>query len=371
MSVCIIVGTRPELIKMAPVIVELKKQGIDFYFIHSGQHYNYELNLIFIEELGLPPPDYNIKIGNHSQVDHMLHIIRGLKEFFQKEKDIILSLVQGDTNTTLAAAIASNKAKKYVGHIEAGLRSYDWRMPEEHNRRLTDHLSTFLFAPTELAKQNLLNENVMGHVYVTGNTVIDSVEKYLPIALKKSSIMEKIPFQDFALLTIHRAENVDNRFIASHLVKFMLRTPIPIVYPIHPRTQKMFKKFGFLDKIRKSPNIHLLPPVGYFDFLVLMKESMFILTDSGGIQEEATSPKIRKPVLILRWSTERPEAIKAGFAKIAGLMYFNIIKEINNLIERYEEIISSLPNESPFGDGNASRRIISILKNEMETLTLL
>ena len=357
-EIAIVVGTRPETIKMAPVIRELEKRGISFVFIHTGQHYDYNMSRQFIVELGLPEPDISFELENHKPAAQIGEMIAKLEKSLSKV-DTKMLLIQGDTNTMLAAALTGVKLGLKVGHIEAGLRSYDWRMPEEHNRRMVDHISDMLFAPTERSKKNLEDEHVYGKIYVTGNTVIDAVAQHLPLAETKSNIIDEIKFgtEDYALLTVHRAENVDDPKVLKNFVEAFLQSPIPIVFPIHPRTLKRLKEFNLHHKLASSKNIQLLPPVGYFDFLKLMKECRFILTDSGGIQEEATSPMIRKPVLILRISTERPEAVEGGFAKVIGTNRDAIINEIRKILDNPPK----LPGRSPFGDGKAAKHITEIV----------
>ena len=232
------------------------------------------------------------------------------------------------------------------------------RMPEEHNRRLTDHIAEYLFTPTERAKANLLKEDVWGKIYPTGNKAIDAVIQHLPIAEKKSAILEKIPFETFALATAHRAENVDNVHVLESFLEVFSKSPIPIVYPMHPRTKQRFQENNTLTHIESSKNILILPPLGYLDFLILMKNCKLIITDSGGIQEEATVPSIRKPVLIIRLSTERPEAVETGFAKVVGTDGKNILAAIEETVKNEVE----LPYFSPFGDGTAAQKIVKILK---------
>jgi len=244
--------------------------------------------------------------------------------------------------------------------VEAGLRSFDLRMPEEHNRRLVDHLSKYLFAPTEIARKNLEKESVWGNIYVTGNTVIDAVIQHLPLAERKSSIMDKIRFERFALVTAHRAENVDDPTVLQNFVAAFAEAPIPVVYPIHPRSKKRLRQQKMWSKISQLKNVQLLPPLGYLDFLVLMKNCEMIITDSGGIQEEATAPTIRKPVLVIRLSTERPEAVETGFAKVAGVEKQNILAMIEKTLNERR----GLPKISPYGDGTASKKIAKILKHE-------
>jgi len=359
-KVAIVVGTRPEVIKMAPVIREFQKRKLDFVFIHTGQHYDYEMSKTFIEELKLPEPEYSFILKNRSPASQIGEMMTKLEKVLIETNPQFL-LIQGDTNTMLAAALTGVKVGIPVGHVEAGLRSYDWRMPEEHNRRMVDHVSDLLFAPTEKAKKNLENEHVYGKIFVTGNTVIDAVMQHIKIAEEKSKIMEKIPFKEYILITAHRAENVDNPKTLKNFVETFLELPIPAVYPIHPRTMKRLKENNLYDKLSNTDKILLLPPVGYLDMLILMKNCKLILTDSGGLQEEATVPLIRKPVLVLRQSTERPEAVEAGFAKVIGTEKMKILNEVAKTLNPDLK----LPETSPFGDGRASERIINILIREL------
>ncbi|MHA1505835.1 MAG: non-hydrolyzing UDP-N-acetylglucosamine 2-epimerase [Candidatus Asgardarchaeia archaeon] len=353
----VVTGTRPEIIKMAPIIRELDRLGIGYTYIHTGQHYDYELSLKFIEDLNLPEPDIRFELENKEPATQMGEMMIKLGKTLNSKSDSIM-LVQGDTNSMAAAVLVGIKSKLKVGHVEAGLRSYDWRMPEEHNRILADHLSDFLFAPTSKAKENLVKENVHGEIYVTGNTVIDATLQHIELAEKISNIMDELKFDDFILVTAHRAENVDDPRTLRNFVEVFLEAPLPVVYPIHPRTKKNLKKFGLWEKLSSSNNVQILPPLGYFDFLKLMKNCKLIVTDSGGIQEEATAPPIKKPVVVMRKSTERPEAVEAGFAKVVGTKKEDILRGI-------EEFIESPPNlnrPSPFGDGKAGLRIVHILR---------
>jgi len=245
-----------------------------------------------------------------------------------------------------------------IGHIEAGLRSFDLRMPEEHNRRLVDHMSTYLFTPTQHACNNLKREHVWGKIYVTGNTVIDACMKYVPLAEQKSNIMEKIRSNSFALATVHRAENVDNKHVLKNFVKVFTKSETPIVFPVHPRTVLRLKQAQLYKRVFGDKNIQVLPAVGYFDFLVLMKNCEYILTDSGGIQEEATSPVIRKFVFVLRESTDRPEAVEAGLAKLVGTDAERVLSEIRKQISKG----IWMRGECPYGDGKAGENIVQIVR---------
>jgi len=355
--VAVVAGTRPEIIKMAPIIRALNKTNISSLFVHCGQHYDYNMAQQFIENLDLPKPDYSLKIESSSPGAQTAEIMLKINQLLETIEPSII-LVEGDTNSVLAAALAANKRVIPIGHVEAGLRSFDLRMPEEHNRRLTDHISDYLFVPTERAKANLLKENVWGKIYLTGNTAIDAVIQHLPIAEKKSSIMEKIPFKTFALATAHRAENVDNVKVLESFMNVFAKSPIPIVYPMHPRTKKRLQENKMLTQIEELKNILVLPPLGYLDFLILMKNCKLIITDSGGIQEEATAPSIRKPVLVIRLSTERQEAVEAGFAKVVGTESKNILAAMEATTKNKVK----LPYSSPFGDGTAAQKTVDILK---------
>ena len=360
-TIMVTVGTRPEIIKMAPIIRSLQRKRIPMIFAHCGQHYDYNMSEQFIQDLELPLPDYGYRLRGYSQGIQTARIMAHMEQLLKKTMPAAV-LVEGDTNGVLATALASVKLGIPVGHIEAGLRSFDLRMPEEHNRRLTDHMSTYLFAPTETAESNLKKENVWGKIFVTGNTVIDAVLQHMPIAQRKSKIMENIRFDKFALATAHRAENVDDSKILKNFMEAFTEAPIPIVYPMHPRTKKRLRQNGILPRISKSKNLQILPPLGYLDFLVLMRNCEMIITDSGGIQEEATAPNIRKHVLVIRLSTERPEAIKAGFAEVVGTRK----QEIINSIARTMDSRNELPTESPYGDGNAAEKIVGIIREELD-----
>jgi UDP-N-acetylglucosamine 2-epimerase (non-hydrolysing) len=358
-TVMVVVGTRPEIVKMAPIVRALQKNKVPTTFVHCGQHYDYNMSQQFIEDLDLPAPDFAYRVRAYSPGVQTARIIAYMDKLLRETAPAVV-LVEGDTNSVLAAAVAANKLNIPIGHVEAGLRSFDLRMPEEHNRRLTDHLSALLFAPTESAEANLKRESVWGKIYVTGNTVIDAVIQHLPIAEKKSKILKKIRFEKFALVTAHRAENVDDEAVLRTFMEVFAESPVPVVYPMHPRTKKRLRQNKIYAQISKNGNVQLLPPVGYLDFLMLMKKSELIITDSGGIQEEATAPSIRKPVLVIRLSTERPEAAEAGFAQVVGTDKHDILAATEAALARRKE----LPHTSPFGNGNAAEKIVKILQKE-------
>ncbi|MHA2356688.1 MAG: non-hydrolyzing UDP-N-acetylglucosamine 2-epimerase [Candidatus Thorarchaeota archaeon] len=353
-------GTRPEIVKMAPIIYECETKGIDYYFLHTGQHYSEHMSGSFFDDLNLRAPDKNLNIGSGSQSEQTAKALVGIeKELLNDRPDVVL--VQGDTNAVLSAALAAAKLQIPIGHVEAGLRSYDTRMPEEHNRRLTDHASDFLFAPTETSAEILRKESVWGKIFVTGNTVIDVLENRLPVALKRPNPGHDAGLAKFALLTMHRAENVDNKKVLEGLIDGLISLEIDILFPAHPRTVKQLTKFDIMPRIKNDGHIRIIDPVGYLDFLALQRNCSFILTDSGGIQEEATAPSINKRVFVLRTSTERPEAVESGHAVVVGVdpdKFPNIIKE--GIKEGLTEW-----RPCPYGQGDASKKIISILIKEV------
>ena len=360
MVVAVVVGTRPEIIKMAPVYFALKKAKLEPRLTHSGQHYDLKMSNVFIEELGLPEPDLFLGVGSGSPGQQTGDgIIKFEKAFEDLRPDCVL--VEGDTNTVLAGAIGAVKRHIKVGHVEAGLRSYDLRMPEELNRRLTDHASNYLFAPTDDSVKILRGENVWGKIFKTGNTVIDATIQYLPKAMKDPKVMWDVPWENYALATLHRAESVDNPETLGEMVNVLSESPLPVVLPLHPRTDLRLREYGYKDKLERAKNLKLLGPAGYLDMLVLMHKCRFILTDSGGIQEEACSPVLKKRVFVMRKSTERPEAVRAGYAKVVGTDSAKVLKELRRFVD--DPKTSFKP--CPYGKGDAGVRIASALKKEL------
>jgi UDP-N-acetylglucosamine 2-epimerase (non-hydrolysing) len=351
-KIAIILGTRPEIIKMSPIIRRL--EGMNYFILHTGQHYSYNMDKIFFEQLGLPIPNYNIDIksGKHGeQTGKMLINIE--KILIRERPDTVL--VEGDTNSVLAGALAASKLGIKIGHIEAGLRSYDRTMPEEINRILTDHCSDYLFAPTESSKKILLREGIEEEkIFVTGNTIVDAIYQNLENMNKQSFNPSKIYGEDYFLVTIHRQENVDNlaKFenILVGLKKVKDYFQVPIIFPIHPRSKDIIKKFNInLDWIST------IDPIDYLSFLHLESKARLILTDSGGIQEESCILGI--PCVTLRDNTERPETITVGSNMLAGSDPEKILKCAIIMLEN-----KNCWN-NPFGDGNSSKRIMDILTN--------
>jgi UDP-N-acetylglucosamine 2-epimerase (non-hydrolysing) len=316
---------------------------------------------LFLDEMELRTPDRNLDVGSGSQSEQTAQALVGIeKELVREEPDVVL--VQGDTNTVLSAALAAVKLRIPVAHIEAGLRSYNTGMPEEHNRRLTDHVSDYLFAPTENSAEILKKENVWGEIFVTGNTVIDALENRLPIALNRMNQALTKGLDSFALLTLHRAENVDDKNVLEGLIEGLIALDMSILFPAHPRTIKQLIKFGLKSRVESSGLIRIVEPVGYLDFLSLQKRCSFILTDSGGIQEEATAPSINKKVFVLRTSTERPEAVDSGHAIVVGVNPDEFPSMVRNGIREGLEG----ERHCPYGKGDASKKIMNLLSKELD-----
>jgi UDP-N-acetylglucosamine 2-epimerase (non-hydrolysing) len=344
MKVSVVIGTRPEIIKMAPVIRELQAQGADFFILHTGQHYSYNLDKIFFEELELPRPKYNLEVGSGSHGEETGKMLTGTEKVLLREKPDIV-LVEGDTNSVVAGALAAAKLHIKVGHVEVGLRSYDRNMSEELNRILTDHLSDYLFAPTEETKHNLLREAIPeDKISVTGNTIVDAVCQNLELARGKSQILNGLELEhgSYFLVTAHRQENVDVRGRLQGILEGLRlvheRFHLPLVYPIHPRTRRRLEEFG----LEIPPGLRLIEPLGFLDFLLLEANAVSVLTDSGGVQEEACILKI--PCITLRDNTERPETLQVGGNMLAGTKPQRILDSVDLMLSREKNW------RNPFGE---------------------
>ncbi|MCZ7399990.1 MAG: UDP-N-acetylglucosamine 2-epimerase (non-hydrolyzing) [Candidatus Methanoperedens sp.] len=355
MNFAIILGTRPEIIKMSPVIRECERKHIEHFILHTGQHYSYNMDMVFFEQLGLPDAKYNLDVGSGAHGEQTGKMLEGIEKVLMMEKPDAV-LVQGDTNTVLAGALAAVKLGIKVGHVEAGLRSYDRRMPEEINRVLADHSSDYLFAPTEKSKNILLHEGIPeSRIFVTGNTIVDAVHQNLKIAKEKNTLNELDIKQDYFLVTAHRQENVDDpvRFtgIIAGLERLSQEFNIPVIYPIHPRSRKRIQEFG----IKINGSIILIDPVDFLDFLQLESNARLVLTDSGGVQEETCILGV--PCVTLRDNTERPETIEVGSNVLAGTEPGNIVECARDMLERGNKW------NNPFGDGKAAERIGRVIKS--------
>lgn len=354
MKIGIILGTRPEIIKMSPVIRACEERELDYFILHTGQHYSYKMDRVFFEQLELPKAEYNLDIGSGSHGEQTGKILIGVEKILQKEKPVIV-LIEGDTNTVLAGALAATKLHIKVGHIEAGLRSYDRQMPEEINRVLTDHCSDYLFAPTEKARKILLGEGIPdAKIFVTGNTIVDAVHQNIKIANDSVKALNDLHLKPkkYFLMTAHGQENVDvkERFedIIKGLELVVNEFGLPVVYPIHPRARKMMNHFGL-----KANSIEFIEPLNYLSFLQLESKAKLVLTDSGGVQEETCILKV--PCVTLRDNTERPETIDVGSNILAGTNAESIVSKTKEILNRENNW------KNPFGVGKAGKRIVEIL----------
>jgi UDP-N-acetylglucosamine 2-epimerase (non-hydrolysing) len=354
MKISIILGTRPEIIKMAPLLKILEAKRADFFTLHTGQHYSYQMDEIFFEQMELPRPRYNLEAGSGSHAEETAKMLVGIEKILLDEKPDIV-LVEGDTNSILAGALAAVKLGIKVGHVEAGLRSYDHSMPEEINRVIVDHIADYLFAPTPKAKDTLLKEGINKEkVFITGNTIVDAVDQYIELARQKIDLDGQfhLKSQKYFLTTLHRQENTDNkeRFtsILDGLSEVATIFRLPVVYPIHPRSRKIMDGLG-----RKPNNLKIIDPVDFFSFLQLESNARLILTDSGGVQEEACI--LHVPCVTLRNNTERPETVDAGANILAGAAAESIIASTETMLKRKTDWTN------PFGDGHAADRILNII----------
>jgi len=359
MKIAIILGTRPEIIKMSPVIRYCQDKKLDFFVIHTNQHYSYEMDKIFFEELNLPDPEYNLEVGSGLHGEQTGKMLAGIEKILIEEKPDVV-LVEGDTNTVLAGALVASKLHIKVGHVEAGLRSFDMSMPEEINRIMVDHISDYLFAPTETSRKYLLQEGIQDtKIHVVGNTIVDATMQNLSIAKDRSSILEELNVSsgNLFLLTMHRAENVDDserlEKILNGLKVVSNQYKIPLIFPMHPRTMNRIKEFGFENTINSIDSLNIVEPIGYMDFLVLESEAKLVLTDSGGVQEETCI--LMTPCVTLRDNTERPETVDAGANVIVGCESEKIMAGVEKMLDAGKDW------KNPFGNGRSAVEMLNIL----------
>lgn len=367
MKIATILGTRPEIIKMAPIIDEISKRSISQIVLHTGQHYDKEMSDNFFRDLEIPTPDYNINVGSGTHGKQTGLMMKGIEEVLLQEKPDIV-LVQGDTNAVLAGALVAAKLHIAVGHVEAGLRSFDLTMPEEINRRAADVCSQMYFIPTEESAINLLAEGYSRkNLIITGNTVVDACFRHLEIA-KKKGFEEKAlvdldieNMDNIITLTMHRAENVDDEKRVTGIVEALKELDdMNIIFPIHPRTKNTLKNFGLFDELNDLEHIHIIKPIGYLDFLQLTSLSSLILTDSGGLQEEAITLDV--PALTLRYNTERPETVTAGGNILVGADKKAILENVDKIISDKEFCEKMKNAKNPYGDGDAAIKTVDAIE---------
>ena len=371
MKIATILGTRPEIIKMAPIIDEISKRGIDQIVLHTGQHYDKEMSDNFFKDLEIPTPDYNIHVGSGSHGKQTGLMMKGIEEVLMDEKPDIV-LVQGDTNAVLAGALVASKLHIAIGHVEAGLRSFDMTMPEEVNRRAADVTSTMYFIPTEESAINLLAEGFSHeNLFITGNTVVDACFRHLEIAKKRGFEEESLAsldienMENILTLTMHRAENVDVKERVTNIIGALKELKdMNIIFPIHPRTKNTLENFGLFDELNSLEHVHIIKPLGYLDFLLLTSKSTLILTDSGGLQEEAITLNV--PALTLRYNTERPETVTAGGNILVGSDKEVILENAKRILNdgEFAEKMKNAPN--PYGMGESAKLTVDAIEDYYE-----
>ncbi|WP_295609130.1 non-hydrolyzing UDP-N-acetylglucosamine 2-epimerase [uncultured Methanobrevibacter sp.] len=367
MKIATILGTRPEIIKMAPIIAEINKRGINQIVLHTGQHYDKEMSDNFFRDLEIPAPDYNIQVGSGTHGRQTGLMMKGIEEILVEEKPDIV-LVQGDTNAVLAGALVCAKLHIAIGHVEAGLRSFDVTMPEEINRRVADVCSLMYFIPTEESAVNLLAEGFSRkNLFITGNTVVDACFRHLEIAEKRGFEEESLKTLDIdsmdniLTLTMHRAENVDVEERVRNIISALKElSDMNIIFPIHPRTKHTLENFGLFDELNNLDHVHIVRPIGYLDFLLLTSKSTLILTDSGGLQEEAITLDI--PALTLRYNTERPETVTAGGNILVGANKDAILENANRILNDSEFADRMKNAVNPYGQGDAAVKTVDAIE---------
>jgi len=350
-----VLGTRPEIIKMAPVLKACSRRGLSTLVIHTGQHYSESLDDVFFRQLDLESPDVNLEVGSGTHGKMTGSMLGGVEqELLNHEPTVVF--VQGDTNSTLAGALAGSKLGCDVAHIEAGLRSFDREMPEETNRVVVDHVADHLFPPTEQAAELLRGEGLPDdRITVTGNTIVDAVTNYESVAVSTSDAASDLDLDpgEFALLTAHRAETVDNPGSFERVLNGINRAAreldLDVVYPVHPRARNRLDEFDF----RVPDTIRTIDPLGFLDFLRLESAAALAFTDSGGVQEETCI--LGTPCVTLRYGTERPETVFVGANCVAGHDPADIVAAAASMYGREGDW------QSPFGDGQAAARILDAL----------
>lgn len=358
MHLDLIAGTRPNFVKIAAIIHAIKNygKGIRYRFIHTGQHYDDSLSGNIFKDLELPAPHFNLGVGSGSQTEQTSAIMLAYEKLLLEEKPD-LCLVVGDVTSSMACAISAKKLNIKVAHVEAGLRSYDWSMPEEVNRMLIDSIGDYFFTTTPQATENLIDSGKdKGNIFFVGNTMIDTLLRF-QTKFKAPEIWAQLKLKpkEFLLLTLHRPGNVDEERQLETTINTILDNSrnLPLIFPVHPRTAEVLKKLNF-----KTENLFLIAPLGYLEFNFLVKNAKAVLTDSGGITEETTVLGI--PCLTLRENTERPETVKLGTNQIVGTKPEAIRKALELLFDKNWKK-GSIPER---WDGKAGKRIVKVLSGK-------
>jgi UDP-N-acetylglucosamine 2-epimerase len=354
MKIVTVVGARPQFIKAAPVCKALRAAGHAEYLAHTGQHYDYGMSQVFFDELGIPQPDINLEIGSGSHGQQTGQMLIRLEEILLAERPD-WTLVYGDTNSTLAGALAAVKLRIPVAHVEAGLRSFNREMPEEHNRILTDHMADRLFCPTQTAVDHLRSEGITAGVHLVGDTMYDAVRQFSAMAQERSTILARLGLapKGYLLATIHRPYNTDVPENLAGILAAFAEIAEPVIFPVHPRTRK---KIGDLGRQVGADNPRMIEPVGYLDMLALQQNARLILTDSGGIQKEAYWQGV--PCVTLRTETEWVETVAAGWNVVVGADGARIVQAVQTFTPPAARPLA-------YGDGCAAAHIERLLQKEV------
>jgi len=354
LNIVTIVGARPQFIKAAPVTRALRKSGYRGFLVHTGQHYDDEMSAIFFREMGIPEPDVNLGIGSGSHGWQTGQMLVRIEEVLLAEKPDSV-LVYGDTNSTIAGALAACKLHIPLAHVEAGLRSYNRKMPEEHNRVLADHCADLLFCPTQTAVDNLRQEGITHGIHLVGDTMYDAMLQFSKTAQQQSTILQKLHLnsKEYLLATVHRPYNTDSTENLGNILQAFLEIGETIVFPVHPRTQQKIAELDVtIEREYTNSKVKMIDPVGYIDMLMLEQNARLILTDSGGMQKEAYFLKI--PCITLRPETEWVETVEAGWNKVVGA-------DKEKILQAVSENTCPITQAQIFGDGLAARKIVAIL----------
>jgi UDP-GlcNAc3NAcA epimerase len=355
-----VVGARPQFIKASPVSKQLRKR-FEELLVHTGQHYDTDMSDVFFEELGIPAADCTLGVGSKSHARQTGEMMEKLEEFLLVERPDFV-LVYGDTNSTLAGALTASKLNLPVAHVEAGLRSFDMKMPEEINRVIADRLSVILFAPTETAVRNLSSEGIAEGVHLVGDVMVDALKEHIDAASSRSTILQDLGLEPggYIVATVHRAANTDVPENLRKIVDILTASPRKVVFCVHPRTREALKRAGLEEKLAESSNVLTTSPVGYLDMLSLQKNAHAVVTDSGGMQKEAYLLGVR--CITLREETEWVETVEDGWNKLVGT-------EVRRALEAIESFRPVSPRSDRFGKGDASVRVASILQRYFEGTT--
>lgn len=361
-TIYLVAGARPNFMKIAPIFHAFQKRGIRPVLLHTGQHYDANMSDIFFEQLGLPSPDIHLGIGSGTHGAQTGKIMMAFDEVIRENRPDLV-IVPGDVNSTIACALVAVKEGIPVAHVEAGLRSFDRDMPEEINRILTDQLCDFLLTPSLDGNENLANEGIEEErVFFVGNVMIDSLLRLLE-ATEDSTILtdHDLVAGEYGLLTLHRPSNVDDLETFERILGALetIQSDLPLVFPVHPRTRSRIEQFGLEERFAGMKNLLRVPPAGYFDFLALQRHAKLILTDSGGIQEEATYLKV--PCITLRENTERPITIELGTNQLVGTDPDKILAAFDAAM-KYDRSTATIP---PLWDGKTAERIVALMLDKL------